>query len=380
MSADRHPARGRDGKSRVRQIDLDSYNSPSLLDTTHTLIPRQLPLETIEEIITEAWKATADASERLDLHSTLKAAHPTLGAVIDRVATRFIILASLRPTEPSDGVLYIDILRNLQRVHHAADVEPASEEHVRKAAERFRWSHVRLDVETMRYHDCNQLLKSQKTLLQPVYNVITSVTIGSVRSGERVGIPTETVLRFLGRLPCLTRLHLDFDEDQYRYEPRTIYLDQKGGPIVFSAVTYLRTRTCPGCGLSSSTYAGARDQMHASECFKNAFGRTFPNLRELQLDAPLFLKYLDAPRTLESVTISAPPTMKLFCSIQAYNVATGLRRWLEWREGESVSKGRRMPLKKVVVRTGKDEPIGWQQAREACERFGVEIVREVYFY
>lgn len=80
---------------------------------------------------------------------------------------------------------------------------------------------------------------------------------------------------------------------------------------------------------------------------------------------------------LESITICTPSFM-LFSSIQNCNVGTGLRHWMEPKAGtggEAVS----MQLKKIVVRTGVNEPLGWQRAQRACERFEILFVREVRY-
>lgn len=72
---------------------------------------------------------------------------------------------------------------------------------------------------------------------------------------------------------------------------------------------------------------------------------------------------------LESITICTPSFMP-FSSIQNCNVGTGLRHWMEPKAGTG-GKAVSMQLKKIAVRTGVDEPLGWQQAQR-----GVQEVRD----
>ncbi|OJT05621.1 hypothetical protein TRAPUB_3544 [Trametes pubescens] len=343
---------------------MGTYNSKPIRSS------RQLPQEVVEEIFVEAWKATSDALERQDLYASLEAAHPALAEIIERVAVRFVMLETLGPSKRSDGALYSDILNKIELLQHTA----AGGEPPRTVAQRFGGSHVRMDAQRLLLElDQVHRFEYSPTSLRPILNIVTSITLYSSTEQRRVGVATEVVYRLLARLPHLTHLHLDFDMDHERFTlPDGSYHYGGGMPVPLPSLTFLRTRTCPGCGWASMS-------SHAPECLRAAFAQIFPKLRELQLDTPIFLKYFDAPPTLECVTLNAPPPAKLFCSIQGYNVAAGLRRWMEPRPEEARGRSRRVRLKKIVVHTGKEEPIGWQQAQEACDRFGVRFVREVLY-
>ncbi|KAL1950881.1 hypothetical protein VTO73DRAFT_30 [Trametes versicolor] len=343
------------------------------MGTSHNSKPsrsRQLPLELVEEIFAEAWKSTTDATERQDLYALLETAHPALAEIIERVAIRFVMLETLGPSKRSDGALYSNILKKIELSQHTE----AGQEPPRTVAQRFAGAHVRMDAQRLLL-ELEQVYQFgySRTSLRPILDVITSVTLYSSTEKRRVGVATGAVYSLLASLPHLTHLHLDFDLDQERFSlPDGSHNFGGATPVPLPSLTFLRTRTCPGCGWASAS-------SHAPECLRAAFAQIFPKLRELQLDTPLFLKYVDAPPTLECVTLNAPPPAKLFCSIQGYNVAAGLRRWMEPRPEEARGESRRVRLKKIVVHTGWEEPIGWKQAQEACDRFGVQFVRQVLY-
>lgn len=354
----------------------------------------QLPIEIVEEIVAEAWKSTSSANERQQLYSSLEEALPTLEDVIGRVAVRYVTFAMpLHPTESSDGILYSDIFREVERTQpeddHPADQVPST------ADQRFRASHLRLDMTDVRRGtttDCGiRVFENREGPLYSILNSVSSITLASLLPiperdirrlvGDSFILGTlremETVFSLLANLPRLTSLHLEYDVGVHRARLGIGPM----APIAFTALTFLRTRTCPCCGLPPHTYNAPFDgsRGHAAECARGAFARMFPRLRELQLDAPLFLQYLVVPPSLERITLDAPPPAKLFCSIQTYNVAAGLRRWMEPRLEAGGGRTTRMRLGKIVVRTGADEPFGWRQAQEACEKHGVDFVREVCY-
>lgn len=355
----------------------------------------RLPTEIVEEIVADAWMSSSSADERQHLYSSLKEAVPTLRDVIGRVAIRYVTFAMpLHSTEPLDGTLYSDIFREVestQQDDHPADHAPSTAD----SDQRFRASHLRLDMTDARQGttiDCGiRVFENHEGPLYSILNSVSSITLASLLPiperdirrlvGDSFILGTlremETVFSLLADLPRLTSLYLGYDVGAHRARLG------KGPmpPIAFTALTFLRTRTCPCCGLPPHTYNAPYDgsRGHAAECARGALARMFPRLRELWLDAPLFLRYLVVPPSLESITLDAPPPAKLFCSIQTYNVAAGLRRWMEPRQDAASGKAARMRLEKIVVRTGGVEPIGWRQAQEACDKYGVAFVREVYY-
>ncbi|EIW63718.1 uncharacterized protein TRAVEDRAFT_67742 [Trametes versicolor FP-101664 SS1] len=355
--------------------------------------PGQLPIEIVEDIVAEAWKSASSANERQHLYSSLKQADPTLGDVIGRVAIRYVTLAMpLYSTEPSDHTLYSDIVRE---VEHTQPVDGPPDHAPSTADQHFRASHLRLDMTDVRggtTTDCGiRVFEDRGGPLYSILNSVSSITLASLLPiperdirrlvGDSFILGTlremEIVFGLLADLPRLTSLYLEYDVGVHSARLG------KGPmpPIAFTALTFLRTRTCPCCGLPPHTYNAPYDgsRGHAAECARGAFARMFPRLRELWLDAPLFLRYLVVPPSLESITLDAPPPAKLFCSIQTYNVAAGLRRWMEPRQDAASGEAARMRLEKIVVRTGGVEPIGWRQAQEACDKYGVAFVREVHY-
>ncbi|OJT05630.1 hypothetical protein TRAPUB_3553 [Trametes pubescens] len=361
-----------------------------------TFTPGELPIEIIEEIVAEAWKSTSSANERQKLYSLLKEADTTLADVIGRVAIRYITFAMpLRSAKPSGDALYSGIFREMERTRQVDDpvgLVPST------ADQRFRASHLRLEITSVHSTDMTSPNESGIGVFEnrggPLYSILDSVSTitlatqpyKSPREDDRGGLlfsfgagilhGMETLFGLLGNLSRLTSLCLEYDLGMH---PARFHAGRMP-PVVFAALTFLRTRTCPCCGLPALTYNVPLDrQGHAAECAQGALARMFPKLRELQLDAPLFLQYLVVPPTLESITLDSPPPKKLFCSIQTYNVAAGLRRWMEPRQGAAGGRTTRMGLKRIVVRTGRDEPIGWRPAQVACDKYGVAFVREVFY-
>ncbi|KAI0370134.1 hypothetical protein BV20DRAFT_967170 [Pilatotrama ljubarskyi] len=159
----------------------------------------------------------------------------------------------------------------------------------------------------------------------------------------------------LCNIPHLTHLHLDYDITGASLVGSGVWTG-----ITLPTVTFLRTRTYPCCGVSASTctYGGT---IHNQDCNSEGLERAFPNLRELHVDAPIFLEYFGTPRLLQSVTIDASPAMKLMCSIQGYNIWAALKQGFLAPEGRA---GRRAPgscnggEKTIVVRTGVTIPLG----------------------
>ena len=111
--------------------------------------------------------------------------------------------------------------------------------------------------------------------------------------------------------------------------------------------------------------------------FRSALLRACPNLHHLHLDTPFFLKLLDVPSTLDTITIEAPPREHIvgwesFSTIMGYNVSAALHRGLL----PARFVGHRRTL---IVRTGLAEPHGYKPVREACGQYGVVLVKEVVY-
>ncbi|OJT05622.1 hypothetical protein TRAPUB_3545 [Trametes pubescens] len=335
---------------------------------------RQLPLEIIEEIVAEAWKATTSSQERQVIYSSFKAAHPALKEVINRVAVHFITLEWLGPARSTDLLIYGEVFDWIKRAHSIDVIR--YEDQLKTVFKRFQRSHLCFDLTQL-------LTSSDRSERPPVRDSrpVLRLLMAAVRSIRvRLGDPEviwrnkrdvqSFVLPALVNLPDLTHLHLDFLLERYGPCDGIAVEGPQPPPIVLPSLVFLRMRGYPTCILRPT-------KAHQPDCFAGSFARAFPKLRELQLDAPMFLKYLDVPPALESITICAPPS-KPFCSIQNCNVGAGLRRWMEPKPGK---EGRAIPmrLKKIVVRTGVEEPSGWRQAQRACERFGIRFVREVVY-
>lgn len=186
-----------------------------------------------------------------------------------------------------------------------------------------------------------------------------------------------TLLRRLAQLfPALTHLYLRFDWE-YGQSHTDAWLFSGGH---FPAVRFLRLAAFPACGCTP-----AGPVTHRQQCVGPRLLRLFPGVRHLHLDAPVFLKLLDPPHALETVTLEAPPKAYIagrepYATIMDYNVAAALRRgFLRWPDRDrDVSDGG--GTKTIVVRTGTVDPLGFEAAKAACEEYGIVLKKEVVYF
>ena len=103
----------------------------------------------------------------------------------------------------------------------------------------------------------------------------------------------------------------------------------------------------------------------------------FPCLRHLHLDTPVSLSDVCASHTLDTLTLQAPPpdhedAPKVFTQYQIPRALSyGFMGWP--REGEGTTRRR------IVVRTGMEDPDEWEDAWRACEEYGIELVKVVSY-
>ncbi|RDX44251.1 hypothetical protein OH76DRAFT_1421457 [Lentinus brumalis] len=325
---------------------------------TASTISRCLPPEIIEKILAEAWSQCATTNERWDLYKALSAAHPSMHELLVTVAARhpcFMCNASRR-----DILLYretTDLAASFARARGGTESNgPAS-----PPAE-----HIRIDITLLALtgkHDTGGLAAAMwrgrweeyVSDLQAVVPECSSITLLSRRLHDA---HAAVCLRSLPSFPFLKRLYLNFTLHTVNFEPLM--------PI--SSVLFLRIKKLPAC---KCRYL---DQFHNSNCLTPRFLRAFPNLQHLHLDQPSFLKFLESPHSLHTITLEAPPSPP-FSSLLEYNITSALRRgFLQW-------PGRKHAVAPptIVVHTGLAEPVGFGQAQLACTQYDVALRREIVY-
>ncbi|KAI0352203.1 hypothetical protein OH77DRAFT_1438750 [Trametes cingulata] len=365
----------------------EAVSEDGIPDTLGGSIGPHLPVELIEKIIAHSWKNTVGRpQDRRRLHEALTEAHPRLGDIVDRVAMRIPIYSPIaRPGEPGTYLcMEVDRREQDQCAPGGPDWQAILESSHSGAYSMekcvYRPTHVFLEAPLMDKATKSPLAhgafhRGSKLVLQGC----TSVTILHLTPSKgmvTVSPPDDSVFRLLSTVSRLTHLHLDYDGDSScKYNGR-IWVG-----VALPTVTFLRMRCYPCCGMPSSSSAQGMSRHHP-RCARTGLAQPFPNLRELQLDDPLFLKLLDPPASLTKLTIDAPPDAKPFCSIQEYNVGAGLRHGFMTAGdcSQLVSAGSVAPKKTIVVRTGRKQPVGWQHAMQACAAFGVSLVHEVAYH
>ncbi|KAI0674012.1 hypothetical protein C8Q78DRAFT_1076957 [Trametes maxima] len=347
----------------------------------HTSRRIPLPVELLEVIVTESWKTSASFDELRQLYKTLTKAHSVFRHIVVRVALRFIVIPGLEILDypehdetTNDRPTFHRLLTTL------AEQKLALSGH---GTARRANSEARTSTHAMTPPFWNAHLHLQggyhwefisEVLFGTKYFDLWRLLLGRVRSftfsplpGERPAASsmhdfeiwdTHDFLSVLQIATRLTHLHLDYDRcDSFRGR------DDARQHVVLPSVTFVRTRSYLCCGAASLS-------AHAPECRRARVAETFPGLRELQLDAPLFLKYFATPRGLEV----------------GYNVGAGLKNGFlsapraRARAG-GASDDAAWARRTVVVRVGAEaEPLGWSQAETACLQFGVRLVKDVVFY
>ncbi|KAI0714543.1 hypothetical protein C8Q76DRAFT_428183 [Earliella scabrosa] len=320
-----------------------------------THIAPRFPVETLRAIIGHLWRSDATTEERWALHATFAAAHPLLHEIFVSVAARVVYLTSHTEQE-------LELCRRISD-HAAAYVRARGEDPGVSSPP----DHLEFDISWViivdRVEDREQRWATCIQNMLPSALHCTSLTVTSAHVVYR------DFIRDLPELfPALTHLYLDLDDswndagsDHYTPLP------------VFRALLFLRVKSFPPCFCQK---AGRGLHDHDEDCLAPALAQTCPELRHLQIDTPFFLKLIEIPPTLDTLTIDAPPRVYIlgrppYSTIMGYNVSAALRR------GSLRPPGRRR--RTVVVQTGREDPYGYEFAREACAQYGIVLLKEVVY-
>ncbi|KAI0756060.1 hypothetical protein C8Q80DRAFT_4772 [Daedaleopsis nitida] len=378
--------------------------------------PSRLPAKALHAIIEEVWRLPATKHERWDLYLTLAASHPRLRETLVSIASRNIFLR-YGPSR-KDIELYQLVASQVVPDSSTQDTPIATASAPSSDSPSANWravlqtAHIDFDF-TMLIHDPHGKLARLKAARAPggmLTHEARPITDPPVRS-EEVIVRTErwesylhdvraailpdcpcpsvtafcahkvphctacTLLRELAELfPALTHIYLRFD---WTHPP-----DEDDGWLLagghFPTIRFLRLAVFPEC---RCTPAGT----HRKGCVSPHLFRLFPNVRHLHLDSPVFLKLLDPPHSLDTVTLEAPPKAYIagrepFATIMGYNVAAALRRgFLRWSDRGDLHEQQERKTKTIVVRTGAVDPQGFEAAKAACGEYGIAIEKEVVY-
>ena len=317
-----------------------------------THIAPRLPVETLRAIIGHLWRSDATTEERWDLHATFVAAHPFLHEIFVSVAARVVYLTSHTEQE-------LELCRRISD-HAAAYVRARGEDPPVSSPP----DHLEFDItwviQADRVEDREERWAICIQNMLPSALHCTSVTVTSAHVVYR------DLVRDLPELfPGLTHLYLDLHR---------AWTDTGRGhrtPLpVFRSLLFLRVKFFPPC-FCWNPGPGTHDE----DCLAPALARTCPELRHLHIGTPFFLKAIDIPPTLDALTIEAPPRVRIvgrgpFSTIVGYNVSAAV-------SSGSLSSARRR--RTVFVRTGREDPDGYESAREVCAQYGVVLLKEVVY-
>ncbi|KAI0696867.1 hypothetical protein C8T65DRAFT_29855 [Cerioporus squamosus] len=334
--------------------------------TASPMSRRCLPVKITEVIIAEAWSQCATTAERWDLYRTLSATHPLMHELVVTVAVRYPCFKF--------GAFRRDIELYKVALGRAASFAQArgdTESRDLTSAE-----HVCIDITLfvlsstlgvfIRTGGADERVWRDRwieylSVLQTVVPKCSSLTLLSARPLHVHAVCLS--LRALASFAPLTHLYLDYDVHGC-LRPEAL--------VPISSVRFLRIKHCPTCMCNHTP--------HWHVCHPARLLHAFPNVQHLHLDRPVFLKLLDSPHSLHTVTLEAPPVRSIpgmapFSSLIGYNISAALRRgFLQWPRQE-----RTAPPPTIVVHTGLTEPPGFKLARLACAEHGVTFRRKIVY-
>ncbi len=331
---------------------------------TASSISRCLPLEIIEKILAEAWSQFASTNERWDLYKTLSAAHPSMHELFVTVAARhpcFMFNASRR-----------DILLYRETTDRAASFARARGGTASNGPASPPAEHIRIDITLLAFSDdigglWRRRWEEYVSDLQAVVPECSSITLLSRRLHDAQAAVCLPVRSLSPSFPFIKRLYINYVLPSLSVDPLM--------PI--PSVLFLRIKKYPACKCGHLRHR----QPHYSDCLTpRRLLHTFPNLQQLHLEQPSFLKLLDSPHSLHTITLEAPPTQRIsgrapFSSLLEYNIPAALRRgFLQWPRREHA-----VASPTIVVHTGLAEPLGFEQAQLACTQYDVALRREIVY-
>ena len=161
------------------------------------------------------------------------------------------------------------------------------------------------------------------------------------------------------------------------WSPPDIFAYVKDPLVPMPALSSLRLKHIPACECIPGAMAN-REDGHCNACLRSALFDTFPNLRHLHLENPVFLKDLKPPHSIETLTLDAPPLKRIvgrepYSSVIDYNIPAALRRgFMCWPKKGNTQR-------KIVVRAGVDTPYGWASAATACAEANIRLEKVVAY-
>lgn len=341
-----------------------------------------LPTETLELICENAWRSADSTRQRELLYRALAASHPHLHRIILRVAIRNALFDSTSScTFYSTDVA--GAAASFAGVKHST--------HDSQLLDRlFERSHICL-VAPLKFetgpspHRLGPSIRASIDRLRAVVKDCSSFTLTSPSSNfPTIYIPT--LFACLASFPSLTHLQLDVHllisaYDDVYYDTTILIEDH------LPSVTFLRLREHPRCGcevlkdMPEAEPKPLRSDNHQIDCMSVILLEAFPNLRHLHLDHPFFLKDLNVPPTLETLTLEAPPQVVIQGQpprsfLLGYNISAALKRGLMRSDPQAMEQ---QTQKTIVVHTGTVEPYSWGSVVSSCAEAGVRLIRHISY-
>ncbi|KAI0688574.1 hypothetical protein C8T65DRAFT_118974 [Cerioporus squamosus] len=367
-----------------------------------------LPVEVVEEILQHAWNSTSCADERKTLLATFACADSILHGLLERAATRSVIL-DVSDYSTDDMDLYADLAdrvaaeagersrsegtRSRPEINEYYNLEISEADVLAFRANVFKRSHLRIEGLT---GASNQTPRRDSSLpyrpsddahrytwgyvLMKLTNVIPdarAVTLAPSRSSSpwpaAKQILPALLFPTLRSFPSLRSVRL-----AVFFEVLT-FASHSAAPPRVPQVTALRLAHVPMCECAHADWRARRADGHLECCLAATLLECFPGLRDLHLENPVFLKTLCPPAALRTLTIDAPPVRRIegrqaFSSIIEYNVTAAVKRGFMSALSAAADEGGGI-RRKIVVLTGAEQPFGWVSAKATCDEAGIELVQ-----
>ncbi|RPD54452.1 hypothetical protein L226DRAFT_539846 [Lentinus tigrinus ALCF2SS1-7] len=379
-----------------------------------------LPNETIEQILEYAWTSTTSATERKVFFATLATADAVLHTLLSRIATHCVIIDVSR-FSTDDMDLYADRSyraaeavvgnkRSSLRIDQYYNLELPEDDLLAFRRDLYKSSHLRIegftgasdqarhhrDISSRETDDTHRrtwgyVLAKLTHIIPDAFSVTVAPAPGSSWPVVKQIVPA-LLFPTLRSFPSLRSVHFATFFEVLNYA------NHSAAPPYLPRVTSLRLAHVPICECPSTDWRPRRADGHLACCLAATLLESFPNLRHLHIESPVFLKTLRPPASVETLTLDAPPVMRIqgrqaFSSLIEYNVSAAVRRGFmslspspsgSESESESVQpdvtdERRNGKRRKIVVRTGAEEPFGWVSAKAACDEAGIELVKVVEY-
>ncbi|TFK90766.1 hypothetical protein K466DRAFT_596689 [Polyporus arcularius HHB13444] len=348
-----------------------------------SLVSHLLPLELIHSIVFEAWVTIESSQEwrsRWDFFRDVSMVSKTWRSVMTDVALRLVTIGTRRDFEAYKRIIRQEFgvdpnFTDVERVHPSADKYfERSDLHITLTD----WaSTINVFAFSCDYTRIPHYIPKARFI---------DVTIRELPTNDRHTLPFRPLFQCLSQYRATRRMSL-----RWTYTHINRFIVPTGrvrGVTYLRLVEYPRCNchnfriVLPGTGPEAGPNAGPPLYFpvgsHRLDCFSHYLPTLFPDLRHLHLETPYLLKRLKLPPSVALLTLEAPPVHYLpsvgyYSSLMSWNIISAVSAGLLRRTENDA------PRKRIVVKCGPNEPVGWRQAVSACESRDVDLEsRHVY--